>query len=284
MRLGFIGLGNLGRAICGRLLACGHELTVWNRTPAKAEGMAATLASSPAALAGQALVVFLCLFDSHAVRQALTGAAGLLAGEVVGKTIIDLTTNHFRDVREFHDLCAAAGVVYLEAPVLGSVVPASQGALTVLVSGNQHKFEQVRPLLADIGKQIFYLAQPTMATKMKLINNLALGSFMATLAEALALGEKAGIAREDILEILSVGGGSSLVLSAKKNKLLAEDFSPHFTCALMYKDLHCLQDLAYEQKKALFTGAVAKELFGLACEKGLGHDDFSAVYALLKSK
>lgn len=284
MRLGFIGLGNLGKAISGRLLACGHELTVWNRTPAKAEGMAATLASSPAALAGQAPVVFLCLFDSHAVRQILTGAEGLLAGEVAGKTIIDLTTNHFRDVQEFHGLCAAAGAVYLEAPVLGSIIPASQGALTVLVSGNQHGFEQVRPLLADIGKQIFYLAQPTMATKMKLINNLALGSFMATLAEALALGEKAGIPREDILEILSVGGGSSLVLSAKKSKLLTGDFSPHFTCALMYKDLHCLQDLAYEQKKALFTGAVAKELFGLACEKGLGYDDFSAVYALLKSK
>ena len=282
MRLGFIGLGNLGRAIAGRLLARGHELTVWNRTPAKAKGMAASLASSPAALAGEAAVVFVCLFDSQAVRQVLTGPEGLLAGEVAGTTIVDLTTNHFRDVHEFHDLCVAAGALYLEAPVLGSIIPAAQGALTVLVSGDRRGFEQVRPLLDDIGKQVFYLGQPGMATKMKLINNLALGSFMATLAEALALGEKAGIAKEDILEILSVGGGSSLVLSAKKNKLLTEDFAPHFSCALMYKDLLCLQDLADEQQMALFTGAVARELFGLACERGLGHDDFSAVYSLVK--
>ncbi|MFZ5796942.1 MAG: NAD(P)-dependent oxidoreductase [Desulfobulbaceae bacterium] len=284
MHLGFIGLGNLGRAIAGRLAAQGHELTVWNRTPAKAEGVSASLAPSPAALAGRTSVIFLCLFDSLAVRQVLTGNGGLLSGEVTGTTIIDLTTNHFRDVREFHDLCAGAGAVYLEAPVLGSVVPASQGALTVLVSGDRQGFEQMRPLLNDIGKQIFYLALPTMATKMKLINNLALGSFMATLAEALALGEKAGIAREEVLEILSVGGGSSLVLTAKKNKLLTEDFAPHFSCALMYKDLHCLQDLAYEQKKALFTGAVAKELFGQACERGLGDDDFAAIYSLVRQR
>lgn len=283
MNLGFIGLGNLGSAIAARLISCGHALTVWNRTPDKVHGLAATIAPSPVAVAEAVQVIFLCLFDSSGVRQVLSGPQGVLAGKGKGKVIVDLTTNHFREVLDFHALCADVGAIYLETPVLGSVVPASQGALTLLVSGAGEGLAQVRPLLDDLGKHVFHLGAPGMASKMKLINNLALGSFMATIAEALALGEKVGIAKAQILDILAAGGGNSLVLNAKKNKLLAEDYSPHFSSALIYKDLHCLQDLAYEQNKALFTGAVAKELYGLACEKGLAGEDFSAIYKLFKT-
>lgn len=282
MKLGFIGLGHLGKAIAGRLLEQGHELTVWNRTPEKAAGMVVEVANDPADLVRGSEVVFLCLFDSQAVREVLTAENGLLSTDVASLTIVDLSTNHFRDVAEFHELCAQAGATYLEAPVLGSVVPASQGALTVLVSGDTAAYQQVRPLLDDIGQHIFHLETPTTATKMKLINNLALGSFMATIAEALSLGEDVGIDRAEVLDILGVGGGNSMVLNAKRAKLLAEDFSPHFTGALIYKDLHCLQDLAYEQKKTLFTGAVVKELYAKTYAEGLDRADFSAIYKLFK--
>lgn len=282
MKLGYVGLGHLGKAIAGRLLECGHELTVWNRTPEKAEGMDVAVAKTPAALAESADVVFLCLFDSQAVREVLTGENGLLSADVASMTIVDLSTNHFRDVAEFHELCAHAGATYLEAPVLGSVVPAAQGALTVLVSGDSAAYESVRPLLDDIGQHLFHFDRPTLATKMKLINNLTLGSFMATLAEALSLGEDVGIDKAEVLDILGVGGGNSMVLNAKRAKLLSEDFSPHFTSALIYKDLHCLQDLAYEQKKTLFTGAVIKELYAKTFAEGLDRSDFSAIYKLFK--
>jgi len=282
MRIGFIGLGSLGRAIAGRFVDRGHSLTVWNRTPGKENGLGAAWADSPAALTGRAEVIFLCLFDSRAVRRVLTGADGLFAGDITGRTIIDLTTNHFRDVTDFHGLCAARGAAYLEAPVLGSVVPASRGELTVLVSGEKEAFDRARPLLDDIGRHVFHLAPPSMATRMKLINNLALGGFMATIAEALALGEKTGLEPETILDILSVGGGNSLVLAAKKNKLLAGDFSTHFSAALMRKDLHCLMDLAYEQQSPLFMGATAGEIFAMACAEGLADEDFSAVYKLFR--
>lgn len=282
MQLGFIGLGHLGKAITGRLLDCGHTLTVWNRTPSKAEGMLVEVASSPVSVTQNAEVIFLCMFDSNAVHSILTQENGLLSGEISGKIIIDLSTNHFKEVSTFHELCKKAGATYLEAPVLGSVVPASQGALTVLVSGDKTGYEEVKPLLENIGKHLFYFNEPARATKMKLINNLALGSFMATIAEALSLGEEIGIEKKEILEILSVGGGNSLVLNAKKMKLLEEDFSTHFSSALMYKDLHCLQDLAYEQKKTLFTGAVIKELYARTFEKGIDQEDFSAIYKLFK--
>lgn len=284
MQLGFIGLGHLGKAIAGRLVDCGHELTVWNRSTGKAEELKATAAATPAEVAARADIIFVCLFDSAAVHTVLTQEAGLLAADLTGKIVIDHTTNHYRDVLVHHDLCAQAGAIYLEAPVLGSVVPASQGALTVLVSGREEGFNRAKPVLEQVGKHLFHLPEAGLATKMKLINNLALGSFMATLAEALAFAEGVGIDKATVLDILGVGGGQSLVLNAKRAKLLAEDFSPHFSNALIYKDLHCLQDLAYENKRPLFTGAVAKELFGRTMAEGMGDLDFAAVYALFKQR
>lgn len=282
MNIGFIGLGNLGKAIAGRLVECDHSLTVWNRTRSKAEGMLADIADSPSSLAETADIIFLCLFESKSVRSVLNRENGLLNTDIDGKIIIDLTTNHFKDVVEFHTMCNEANAVYLEAPVLGSVIPASKGALTVLVSGDKGGYEKSRSILENIGSNIFYLEKPGLASRMKLVNNMVLGSFMATLAEALALGENVGIEKNQVMDILSVGGGNSLVLNAKKNKLLVEDFSTHFSTALIYKDLHCLQDLAYEHQNALFTGSITKELYAKACEKGLSEKDFSAIYQLFK--
>ena len=281
MHIGFIGLGHLGKAIASRLLDCNHTLTVWNRTPAKAEGMQAAVVNSPAAVADCG-VIFLCMFDSSAVHAVLTGENGLLSGNIAGKIIVDVSTNHFKNVTAFHELCAKAGCTYLESPVLGSVVPATQGALTVLVSGSREGFERVRPILENIGKHLFFMDKPGQATKMKLINNLALGSFMATLAKALAIAEDCGMDRAEVLDILATGGGNSMVLNAKKEKLRTEDFSTHFSSALIYKDLHCLQDLAYEQKKTLFTGSVVKELFAKTFEQGISQEDFSAIYKIFK--
>lgn len=282
MHLGFVGLGHLGRAIAGRLLDCGHSLTVWNRTPGKVQGLKANEAASLAELAGSAEIIFLCLFDSKAVRQVLTGPDGLLSKDAAGKIIVDVTTNHFRDVESFHERCRVHGCQYLEAPVLGSVVPASQGALTVLVSGEETAWKKVRPVLEDMGKHLFYLVEPGLATKMKLINNLTLGSFMATLAEALVLGEEVGLAKREVLDILAVGGGNSLVLNAKKEALLTENFSTQFSGALIYKDLHCLQDLAFDRQIPVFTAALAKELYAKACSAGLGQSDFSAIYKVFQ--
>ena len=282
MEIGFIGLGHLGKAIAGRLIECGHTLTVWNRSVEKAQGLKATVAGTPADVAAKAPILHLCLFDSAAVQEVLTQENGLLAADLTGKIIVDHTTNHFREVLAFHELCEKAGAIYLEAPVLGSVVPATQGALTVLVSGRKEGFIQAEPVLAHVGKHLFHLEAPGLATKMKLINNLALGSFMATLAEATAFGERVGIDKTTVLDILNVGGGQSLVLNAKRAKLLTGDFSAHFSNGLIYKDLHCLQDLAYEQKKPLFTAAVTKELFGRAIDEGMASLDFSSIYNLFK--
>ncbi|NJD55993.1 MAG: NAD(P)-dependent oxidoreductase [Nitrospirae bacterium] len=282
MKTGFIGLGHLGKTMAKRLIGEGIELVVWNRTPEKAADLKAEVAASPADLAAKADVIFMNLFDSEAVWSVISGTGGLLEADCSGRIIIDTSTNHFEDVLHFHEMLRETGASYLEAPVLGSVVPAQQGNLTVLVSGEKRPYEKVLPLLEKIGKTIFYLDKPSLATRMKLINNLVLGSFMATLAEAIALAEAAGIDKAGAIEMLLAGAGNSVVLTAKKEKILKEDFSTQFSSALIYKDLDYLQDLAFTLKRPLFTGSVVKELFGMTFSRDIEDQDFSAVYEVMK--
>ena len=286
MKAGFIGLGHLGRAMAGRLASQGVDLILWNRSPEKAAALGLELgqpvAESPSALAEKSEVIFLNLFDSAAVRSVLQGESGLLAGGLRGKLVIDTTTNHFKDVLDFYKWLSSSSCSYLEAPVLGSVVPASQGKLTVLASGEKEAYERALPYLEKLAASIFYLGEPGLATRMKLVNNLILGSFMAAISEALALGEAAGVEKATVLDILAAGAGASGVLNAKKDKLLREDFSPQFQSALIYKDLHCLQDLAFQLKRPVFLASAVKEMYGLTYARGEETLDFSALYRILK--
>lgn len=282
MTVGCIGLGHLGHTIAQRLATQGALFAVWNRTSGKAHDLGVPVAQTPGDLIGRVDVAILNLFDSDAVESVLAGPDGILSGNCTGKIIIDTTTNHFTRVAGFHNRVREHGAVYLECPVLGSVVPASQGKLTILASGDRAAYESVKPLLGMIGSTLFYLGEPALATKMKLINNLVLGSFMATCAEAISLGEAAGIGRSEVIDILLSGAGNSMVLSAKKDKLNTGDFSPHFSSALIYKDLHYLQDLSRTLNKPLFVGSTVKELYAIARAKGIEDLDFSAIYTVFK--
>jgi len=275
MHAAFIGLGSLGRAMAGRLVETGVDLTVWNRTADKALGLAASVAESPTEAAVGTDLVVLCLADSDAVRSVLNDG-GLLKA-CAGKLIIDTTTNHYRDVLAFHDDVTAAGGAYLECPVAGSVVPASQGALTLIAGGSEENLNRARPLLDLLGRCVFHFAKPGDATRMKLVNNLALGGIMATLAEAVEIGEAAGLDRAALLDVLAEGGGKSLVLGAKKQKLLDREWSPHFAVDTIAKDLAYVLELAGESGLAAPMGAAAGDMFREASEAGLGDRDFSAV-------
>jgi 3-hydroxyisobutyrate dehydrogenase len=282
MKAGFIGLGALGKAMAQRLIEQGVELVVWNRTITKASDLDADVAASPRDVIVQVPVVFVNVRDSDAVEAVLSESDGLLAGDCRDKIIVDTTTNHFAAVAAFHSMVAGRRGEYLEAPVAGSVVPASKGALTVFVSGEKAAFDQAQPYLEKIGSTIVYLEAISLATKMKLINNMVLGSFMATLAEAVAFGEAVGLDKARVLDLLAAGAGNSGVLNAKRQKLLDEDFSPHFSAALVYKDLHYMQDLARTLGRPDFMGSLAKELYALAYLDGLQDQDFSVIYAVLK--
>ena len=283
MPIGFIGLGNLGTAIATRLKEVGEEVLTYNRTKEKATSKGFDVVDTPKDLLSKCDVIFLCLFDSLAVDNILHMEDGLLCEELKGKTIIDLSTHHFNDVLQVYKIMEEFEAKYLENPVFGSVAPALGGILTLVASGKKEVYEEVKPLLEKFGKEIFFLENQGAATKMKLINNLCLGSFMATIAECTSLAEDCSIPKEKALDILGVGGGTSLVLNAKKQKLITEDFSAHFSNDAINKDLHCLQDLAYSMKKPLYSAAMPKELFSKMKMMGKGDEDFSSIYQLFKN-
>ena len=153
MAIGFIGLGNLGQAIATRLTEVGEELIVYNRTRSKVENLGYEIVESPKALLEKCDTILLCLFDSPAVENILHMENGLLCDELQGKTIIDLSTNHYDDVLKFHEDVINSGGKYLENPVFGSVAPALQGALTLVASGEESTFNECKPLFREIWKR-----------------------------------------------------------------------------------------------------------------------------------
>jgi 3-hydroxyisobutyrate dehydrogenase len=282
MKIGFIGFGSLGSAIVTNLVSKNYEIIGWNRTKEKLLPLPIGQAATPREVVEQAEVVMLNVFDSIAVDRILSETDGLMRGDLKGKTIIDTTTNHFDAVLKFHALIASKGGSYLEAPVLGSVVPARQGKLTVLVSGKHDVYDKVYPILNAIGSTIFFLGEPGLATRVKLVNNLVLGSFMATLAEAVVLGEAAGISKEKVIEILVAGAGNSGVLNAKKEKLVEEDFAPHFSIAAIKKDIAYLTELADRLERPSLMAGPLKIILENAVASGLGDLDLSAMYRAVK--
>ncbi|MFN3814415.1 MAG: NAD(P)-dependent oxidoreductase [Aquificaceae bacterium] len=278
MRIGFIGLGNLGKEIAKRLISQGVELLVWNRTKEKAVELGVPLAQCPAELVSQVDRVFIIVFDSQASEEIIFGKDGLVHGAIEGKTIVDMTTNHYAYVESAGMELKKYGAFYLDAPLLGSIVPAKRGELTMLVSGNKERFEETLTLFEKFCKSVYYVGEIGGATKLKLINNTVLGGFMAVLAEAIAMGENAGFDKELLIRVLSDGAGKSYLLDAKKEKLLKEDFSTHFSVDLIYKDLHYAQDLIKDLRAFSFLLQNVKEAYGKTRSMGLGGFDFSAVY------
>lgn len=282
MKLGFIGLGSLGRAVATRLIAQGNELLVWNRTASKAADLEAVLAESPAEVATECSIVFMCLFDSPSVESVLNGPSGVCSVDLRGKTVCDITTNHFAKVGEFHNRIAERSGAYLETPVLGSVGPALSGNLVALVSGDEQAYASVRPVIEQISARQFYFPEIGAATKMKLINNVLLGAFMTSIAEATVLAEKSGISKEKALEILGSGAGNSAILNAKREALLTENFTATFAAKTIHKDLGYLHDLATHLGVSDAMASTAREAFEGAIRRGLGAQDLSVVYKSLK--
>jgi 3-hydroxyisobutyrate dehydrogenase len=285
MRAWFIGLGAMGRTMAERLISQGVGLTVWNRTPSKAEGLGADVASCPAEVFEREEVVILNLFDSEAVSDVLTGEDGFLSCEadLSGSLVIDTSTNHHRSVGLFSEIVAGSGAEYLEAPVLGSVMPAREGRLTALAGGSRAAYERALHYLDKLASTVFHLEDVGAAARMKLVNNLVLATYMAGLAEALVLAEDSGISREGALEILGAGAAQGLVFNAKRQKLLNDDYSTHFSSEAIYKDLHYAQDLAREIGRPLFTAGAVKELYAMAMAGGIGAEDFSALVKVFRS-
>ncbi len=282
--LGFIGLGRMGTPMARRLLQAGHRLTVHNRTRSKAEALVAEgaqWADSPRAVAQASEVVFMMLADSQASEAVLTGPEGVLAGAREGLIVVDMSTIAPAVSRRLAEQAARQGVTMLDAPVSGSVGPATEGTLTIFVGGPREAFEAIRDLLGILGRDIHYVGENGMGCAVKLAVNLILGVSIQALGEAFALGARAGIPPARLWEILSDLAVISPSLRNKGGKIVQGDFAPSFALRLMEKDLGLIVEFGRQVGASTPLAAVAQQTFLAAREHGWAEADYSAIAAWL---
>jgi 3-hydroxyisobutyrate dehydrogenase/2-hydroxy-3-oxopropionate reductase len=275
----FLGLGRMGVPMAARLAATGFGLRVWNRTPrpdAVPEG--AVVADTPRATVASADFIVTMLADMDALLAVLGGPNGILAGANSGGVLIDMSTIGPHAARLVDSQAQSAGLTFVDAPVSGSVGLAASGALVAIVGGDPAVVERVRPVLAAMTREQIHLGEVGTGAAMKIALNAALAVTNQTIAETLALAERAAIARERAYDVLSIGALSSPYLGYKRQAFLDPEGSPvAFSVALMAEDVTLALELANETKLDLPVLSVVSEQLRRAREVGLGERDLSAV-------
>jgi 3-hydroxyisobutyrate dehydrogenase len=283
-RLGFIGIGNMGSRIARRLLEHGYQLIAYDRTRAAAEALVkdgATVADSIANLASNADVILSSLTNDDAVKSVYTDPQGVLAYLRRGSAIIDLSTVLPETSRELSALGHETGMKYLDSPISGSTPLAEKGTLTLFCGGDEELFQAAQPLFSSIATQYFYLGASGSGTAMKLVANTLLGVGMQAVAEAVALGQKEGINRHKLLEVLS---HTAVVAPAHLGKLSRADlgdYSAQFGLQLMNKDFRLILETAAAAKVPMPVTASAFQM-NVAELSENNEEDFSAVIKLME--
>jgi 3-hydroxyisobutyrate dehydrogenase-like beta-hydroxyacid dehydrogenase len=279
VKLGFIGLGNMGSRIAQRLVDHGYRVEVYDRNPAKAEAMAArggTVAKNMLDLARGADVLLSCLTNDEAVHSVYNGPAGVFAGARRGTIVLEMSTISPESSRELHGLGAQRGIEVLDVAISGSTPAAEQGILTLLAGGNEDLFRAAEPIFQTIAKQYFLLGGPGSGTTMKLVVNTLLGLGMQAIAEAVVLGEKTGLDRKKLLEVLSKTAVIAPAHLGKLARIAINDYSPQFPMGLMHKDFELILNAASREHVRMPATEAA---FYVNSEELAGGDieDFSAV-------
>jgi 3-hydroxyisobutyrate dehydrogenase-like beta-hydroxyacid dehydrogenase len=280
--VGLIGLGNMGTAIAERLLGAGFQLVVHNRTPQKAEPLAAagaTVAATPSELAAAVDVVLTSLPDDGALEAV---AAQVVAGAAAGTVLVDVSTVSPVASARVAVVAERASVKYLRAPVSGNPTVVRAGNLSFIVSGPRQTLERVGPVIHAIGPTVHHVGDAEEARIVKLAINLMVAGLAQLMAEALVLGEAAGVSRAALLEVMGSSAVGAPFVKYKTEPLLNDDFSATFTTALMEKDIDLILDAAAESGVELPLARELKALLHSTGDAGYADDDFMALFAHLR--
>lgn len=283
-KIAFIGLGHMGSRMAARLLDAGHSLTVYNRSegPARRLGeRGAVVAASPREAAVDADLVLTMLADDAAVRGMYYGDQGVFAGLRPGASVIDMSSIYPDTSRELFQAAHERGARAADAPVSGSTPAAEQGQLLIMVGGDRDVFEDRKAVLETLGKPVIYLGESGSGTTMKLVVNTLLGVHIQALAEAVAVGEKAGLDKNAILDVLAQTATVSPAQKAKMDNARRREFPVQFPVRLMHKDLGLVLRLAAEHGVPMPSTAAANQIFSIQAGRGKD-EDFSAVLGLME--
>jgi len=276
----------MGTPMAEHIWNAGFPLTVYNRTAAKTDSLAAKgvpIASSCADVASKSDVVITMIGQVEEELEAVLGEGGVLDGAHPGMTLIDSSTVGIVASKKMAIAAQAKGVKFLDAPVSGSVGPAKEGKLRFMVGGDGAALEAVRPVLETMSEEIYHMGPNGAGSAMKVIINLMIGMTVLTVAETLTLGCQAGLDPEQMLEILGVTSVSSPHLKHKGKMMIERQFEPAFALKYMQKDFDLIMEAAHELKTPLFTSAIAHQVYTAANVAGYGELDYASVIRFLEN-
>ena len=280
MKVGFIGLGKMGRPMSMNLLKSGFELTVHNRSRGVVQelaGMGAHPANSPLEVAWQSDVVLTCLPTPESVEEVYLGPTGLLSAARPGQVLVDHSTVGLDTSKRLGEVAAAKGAGFLDAPVSGGPLGAQNGTLTIMVGGDPEVFQKALPVFEAMGKSIHHVGPAGSGTIVKLVNQLLVCINMAGVVEGVILGTKAGVDPQVILDVLGTSFGGSAMLTRAIPLFLQRSFEPGTPINLILKDQKLIHDLAGELGVRLLMGSQARSIFDEARALGLGEKDMAAL-------
>ena len=269
-RLGFVGLGNLGRHLAASLLEAGYSLTVNDRDEAAAASLVeagAVWAASPKEVASSSDTVFTCLPSPKVVEDVLCGDDGVLEGLAVGGTWIDSSTNDRHELLRLAEVAAALGVRTLEAPVTGGVHLAASGQITVMVGGDADVFAEHLPAFEAIGGKVFYIGPLGSASVIKVITNMLAFIHLVAAGEALMLAKQGGLDLAQSFEVIKASSGTSFVHETESQVILNGSYDIGFTMDLACKDLGFAHELGDEFGVPLELASLVEQTFIKAREE-----------------
>ncbi len=287
-RVAFLGLGIMGSRMAANLVSAGYELTVWNRTAAKAERFASEHgvehAPTPAEAASEATLVVTMVVDGPQVEEVLLGERGAAHGAPDGALLIDCSTIGPTATREIAQRLEQSEkrLTLIDAPVTGSSPKAQDGTLTFMVGSSEEHFARIRPLLDAMGEVIVHAGPQGHGQMVKLINNAVAVSNATVVGQALLVGSRAGVDLDALVKVMGAGAGGSAMLALKAGPMREHDYSTLFKLEHMLKDVRLCLEAGQALGVPFPSAAQARELLSAAMGRGHADDDFAAMIEVLE--
>jgi 3-hydroxyisobutyrate dehydrogenase-like beta-hydroxyacid dehydrogenase len=287
MKLAFLGLGVMGFPMAGHLARAGHDVTVYNRTAAKAqqwvEKHGGRSAPTPAAAAKDAQIVMMCVGNDDDVRAVANGADGALAGMAAGSTLVDHTTASAEVARETYEAAGSRGVAFLDAPVSGGQAGAENGKLTIMVGGDAAAFAGAQDVLATYARAVTLTGGPGAGQLTKMVNQICIAGLVQALSEGVHFAMKSGLDPLLVLDVISKGAAQSWQMENRGKTMVEDKFDFGFAVDWMRKDLSICLAEARRNGAMLPITAIVDQLYAQVQARGGGRWDTSSLVRLLNA-
>ena len=287
-KVAFIGLGVMGFPMAGYISKAGHDVTVYNRTAAKAEKWAQTYkgktASTPAEAAKEADFVFTCVGNDNDLKEVTTGPDGAFQNVKKGAVFIDNTTASAKVARELFNIATEKGFGFLDAPVSGGQAGAENGALTVMVGGERSDYQKAEPVIDCYSKKIKLLGSAGSGQLAKMVNQICIAGLVQALSEGIRFGQNAGLNVEDVIEVISKGAAQSWQMENRFKTMIEDKFDYGFAVDWMRKDLGIAMEEAKSNGSKLPVTEIVDQYYAEVQKNGGNRFDTSSLITLLPKK